>query len=80
MTDDDFDIVVLAQQRIKQKLQDDKVMEKTKISDISSVAKDSAARYTIFRGELTDAKGAYKEQKPLTMKQIEALETIELLL
>jgi hypothetical protein len=41
--------VILAQQRIQEKLQDEEVMKKTSIEKISTVAKDSAARYTVFR-------------------------------
>lgn len=55
LTDKDFDIVKLAQQRIEEKLMDEAEMKKTRIGEISTVAKDSAARYTIFRWELTDA-------------------------
>jgi hypothetical protein len=33
---------------------DEAEMKKTRIGEISTVAKDSAARYTIFRWELTD--------------------------
>lgn len=55
LTDKDFDIVKLAQQRIEEKLMDEAEMKKTRIGEISAVAKDSAARYTIFRWELTDA-------------------------
>lgn len=54
LTDKDFDIVKLAQQRIEEKLMDEEEMKKTRIGEISTVAKDSAARYTIFRWELTD--------------------------
>lgn len=54
LTDKDFDIVKLAQQRIEEKLMDEAEMKKTRIGEISTVAKDSAARYTIFRWELTD--------------------------
>jgi hypothetical protein len=49
LTDTDFDIVILAQQRIQEKLADDEVMKKTSIEKISTVAKDSASRYTVFR-------------------------------
>jgi hypothetical protein len=49
LTNTDFDIVILAQQRIQEKLLDDQVMNKTSIEKISTVAKDSAARYTVFR-------------------------------
>ncbi len=59
LTDTDFDIVKLAQQRIQEKLNDEAEMKKTRIGEISTVAKDSAARYTIFRWDLTDKEWWY---------------------
>lgn len=54
LTDIDFDIVKLAQKRIQEKLENGEEMKKTSIEKISSVAKDSSARYTLFRGNATD--------------------------
>lgn len=59
LTDTDFNIVKLAQQRIQEKLNDEAEMKKTRIGEISTVAKDSAARYTIFRWDLTDKEWWY---------------------
>ena len=72
LTETDFDIVTLAQMRIKEKLEDEEEMKKTRIGEISSVAKESAARYNIFRWDLTGADGWYKI-KDMTNEQLLAL-------
>lgn len=72
LTETDFDIVTLAQMRIKEKLEDEEEMKKTRIGEISGVAKESAARYNIFRWDLTGADGWYKI-KDMTNEQLLAL-------
>lgn len=75
LTDTDFEIMVLAQGRIKDKLQDDSEMKKTRIWEISSVAKESAARYTTFRGAVTDP--SWWLNNILTPKQLEAIDALK---
>jgi len=71
LTNTDFDIVILAQQRIQEKLADEEEMKKTRIGEISTVAKDSAARYTVFRWAITDEKWAMRDLTTLTIAQLE---------
>lgn len=71
LTNTDFDIVILAQQRIQEKLADEAEMKKTRIGEISNVAKDSAARYTVFRWAVTDENGAMKDLTSLSIQQLE---------
>ncbi len=71
LTDKDFDIVILAQQRIQEKLADEEEMKKTRIGEISTVAKDSAARYTVFRWAITDEKWAMRDLTSLSIQQLE---------
>jgi beta-xylosidase len=75
LIDTDFAIVLLAQQNIMNKLQDPEEMKKTKIGELSTVARDSAWRYTIFGGNITDDK--WKMNAPLTDKQIEAIQVLK---
>ena len=72
LTETDFDIVTLAQMRIREKLQDEEEMKKTRIWEISSVAKESASRYSTFRWDLTGNDWGYKI-KDMTNEQLLAL-------
>lgn len=54
LTDADLEIIVKAQWIINEKLSDDQQVKKMNIRDVSSVAKDSSARYTLFRWKATD--------------------------
>lgn len=71
----DLNIVNIAQELIIQKLTDSKTVEAMKATEISSVAKDSSARYTLFVGKITDADGGMKPV--LTQKQIDAIEALK---
>lgn len=75
LTNTDFDIVVLAQKRIKDKLEDDLEMRKTRIWEISWVARESAARYSTFRWSITDPQ--WWMNPILTPKQMEAIEALK---
>lgn len=57
LVEDDFEIVRIAQGIIKDKLLNEEEVAKMKVTDVSTVAKDSAARYTIFWGKATDENG-----------------------
>jgi hypothetical protein len=46
-------------------------MKKTSIEKISTVAKDSAARYTVFRWAVTDENWAMKDLTSLSIQQLE---------
>lgn len=74
LTDDDFDIVRLAQGIIKNKLNDVKEVKNMKVTEVSSVARDSAQRYTIFRGKITDDQGGLKDIR--TMSDDELVELL----
>lgn len=52
--DEDLEIVTLAQREIIERFQDKEKLDKIKTRDISTIAKESAARYTIFRWDITD--------------------------
>jgi hypothetical protein len=54
LTDADFDIVLLCQSAMTEKLQDPEEVKRTRIVELSQVASASAARYTTFRGQITD--------------------------
>lgn len=60
LTNKDLEIVELAQDLIREKLMNKEITDKMNAKDISTVAKDSSARYTIFRGEATDSQWALK--------------------
>ena len=58
--DTDMDIVLLAQAKIKGKIKKMDTSEQTediKARDLSAIARESAARYSIFMGDSTDNKG-----------------------
>lgn len=57
----DFDIVRLAQGIIKDKLTDKKQVDKMRAIEVSQVARDSSARYTLFVGKITDEMWGLKE-------------------
>jgi hypothetical protein len=46
-------------------------MKKTSIEKISTVAKDSASRYTVFRWAITDEKWGMRDLTTLTIAQLE---------
>jgi len=55
-----MDIVLLAQAKIKGKIKKMDTSEQTediKARDLSAIARESAARYSIFMGDSTDNKG-----------------------
>lgn len=54
LTDKDLQIVIKAQEIINNKLNDEELVKTMNIRDISTVAKDSSARYSIFRWDITD--------------------------
>lgn len=54
LTDKDLEIVTKAQEIINNKLNDEELVKTMNIRDISTVAKDSSARYSIFRWDITD--------------------------
>lgn len=66
LTEDDFDIVRLAQGIIKDKLEDKKQVAKMKVTDVSSVARDSAQRYTIFRWPVTNNEWGLKDIRTMS--------------
>jgi len=69
LTDDDFLIVRKTQELTKKKL--DTEEEKISARDLSYIGDVSAKRYSIFRGDMTDEKGALR---PLQGKSLEELE------
>lgn len=60
LTNKDLEIVTKAQQLIADKFEDEEQVKKMKVTDISSVAKDSSARYSIFKWDVTDKDGGFK--------------------
>lgn len=65
VTDTDMEILTLAQREISRRMQTAEELEKMRTVEISSVAKESAARYTIFRGAATDNEGALKDTQAI---------------
>ena len=61
ITDTDLEILTLGQREISRRMKTAEELEKMRTVEISSVAKESAARYTIFRGAATDNEGALKD-------------------
>lgn len=61
LCDDDFEIVRIAQGIIKDKLTDKKQVDKMRAVEVSQVARDSSARYTLFVGKVTDELWGMKE-------------------
>lgn len=61
ITDTDLEILTLGQREIARRMKTAEELEKMRTVEISSVAKESAARYTIFRGAATDNEGALKD-------------------
>lgn len=67
--DKDIDIVRLSQKEIERRLLDNEEKKKISARDISSIAKDSSARYTIFRWEITDESGWLKSIQDMTLEE-----------
>lgn len=61
LCEDDFSIVRLAQGIIKDKLTDPEQVDKMRAIEVSQVARDSSARYTLFVGKITDELWGMKE-------------------
>jgi len=57
----DLDIVHLAQDIIINKFKDKENIKGMKATEVSSVARDSAARYTLLKGNVTDEMWGLKE-------------------
>lgn len=68
ITDKDLSIVEKGQQEIDRRLSDSQELAKMRTNEISTVLKDSTARYSLFRGNATDEQGGLKN-----------IETIEIL-
>lgn len=60
LTDNDFECIQLWVNEIKRRLQDEKELEKMRTPEISNVIKENTARYTLFRGDVTDSKWGMK--------------------
>lgn len=67
LTDTDLDIVTRSQEIIKMKLNDEELVKDMNIRDISTVAKDSAARYSLFRWDATDREWGAKSISELDL-------------
>lgn len=61
LCEDDFSIVRIAQGIIKDKLTDPEQVAKMRAIEVSQVARDSSARYTLFVGKVTDDLWGLKE-------------------
>ena len=74
ITDADLKIVTLAQWIINDKLSDAEYVKTLKPTEVSSVAKDSTARYTILKGNVTDKDGwLIKDLSALSLAEIEEI-------
>jgi len=58
LTDQDFNIMLLAGREISRRIEEEP--KKLKVRDLNESARESAKRYQIFRGEVTDKKGGLK--------------------
>ena len=67
LTNKDLAIVTRAQELIELKLNDEKLVKDMNIRDISAVAKDSAARYSLFRWDATDREWGVKSISELDL-------------
>lgn len=65
VTDTDMEILTLGQREIVRRLKTPEELEKMRTVEISSVTKESAARYTIFRGSATDNEGGLKDTQAI---------------
>ena len=68
--DKDINIVKLAQGEIVRRLWDDEEKKQISARDLSWIAKDSSARYTIFKWEVTDSNGWMKSLKDLSTEEL----------
>ena len=58
LTDQDFNIMLLAGREISRRIEEEP--KKLKVRDLNESARESAKRYQIFRGEVTDKKGGLR--------------------
>lgn len=65
VTDTDLEILTLGQREIVRRMKTPEELEKMRTVEISSVTKESAARYTIFRGSATDNEGGLKDTQAI---------------
>jgi hypothetical protein len=65
VTDTDMEILTLGQREIVRRMKTPEELEKMRTVEISSVTKESAARYTIFRGSATDNEGGLKDTQAI---------------
>lgn len=75
ITDTDLSILTAGQLEIEKRLSDKEELSKMRTVEISSVIKDSTARYALFRGTATDKDGGLKESgfKGLSTAELSAL-------
>lgn len=69
---EDEEIIKLAQQAIKGKLKDPEYVKTARTTELSSVAKDSTTRFSLFRGEATDDRGGLKDPTLMSDDELEA--------
>lgn len=58
---EDIEIVKLWTRELKRRLSDEEELKQIKATEISTITKESAARYMAFRWEITDARGWLKK-------------------
>jgi len=68
----DEEIIKLAQDAVRQKLSDPEYIKTARTTELSTVAKDSTARFTLFKGNSTDEEGGLKEPRYMTDEELEA--------
>lgn len=71
----DLDIVVMAQKIIVDKFNNPEEVKWMRVTEVSNVARESAARYTLFGWAMTDEMGTLKEMN-LAGKSLAELEQI----
>ena len=64
LTDTDFKILQLTQKETIVRLDDRQARKEINSRDLTYIGDVAAKRYTIFRGEITDAQGGLKELSP----------------
>lgn len=67
----DKGIIIQGAKEIKRRLDDEDEIKQLKATDISTLTKDSTARYMMFRWEATDEQGWLKDLSKMDNKQLD---------